>query len=328
MVMLESLRPNPYQPRLHPIEDDAALAALVADIKEYGFRGSIEVRRNPADPAGHPQIVAGHRRVEAAKRAGLTRVPAQFVDLDDAQMQQSAIRENLLREDLTPWEEAVFLKRLRDDGLTYDQIATYCGKSTGWVQNRLRLHNLEGPLLEAAMTDPELLTALNTLLFLDPDDREALFARVQAGELNVEDLRNLVKARRRARRAEEEAITPGGGRRIDVPLPAPPPAGTEAVGAPAHATGEVRPIPPRGATAEQARPDPGTGPAPEPGSAAKPPVMPPDEVLRAVFAHLEGLKRHLPALAPAWLTPAQHRRLRDDLAVVVALWGRRLGEQE
>jgi hypothetical protein len=172
------------------------------------------------------------------------------------------------------------------------------------------------------MTDPELLTALNTLLFLDPDDREALFARVQAGALNVEDLRNLVKARRRARRAEEEAITPQGGRRIDVPLPAPPPAGTDAKG-----TLESIP-PPAGGSAPHPLPDPVADPAPKPRPAAATSPKTPDEALRAVVAHLEGLKRLLPALAPARFSPETRQRLRNDLAEILAMWGRLLGEKE
>jgi ParB family chromosome partitioning protein len=299
MVMLESLRPNPYPPRLRPVEDDAALAALVADIAQYGFRGAIEVRRDPADPAGH-------RRVAAAKRAGLTRVLAQFVDLDDDQMRQSAIRENLLRQDLTPWEEAVFLQGLRDDGLTYDGIAAYVGKSKGWIQNRLRLLTLEGPLREAAMTEPELLTVLNTLLFLAPADREALFARVKAGELNVADLRALVHAERRARERDEAAGAPGGGRRIDVPLPAPPDA---SLGAAPESPQRDRPT---------VRPAPQPAPAVAPGMTA-------DEAWRATVADLERLVRLAVQLDPARCSPDERRRIHDGVRELLALVERLVG---
>jgi ParB/RepB/Spo0J family partition protein len=220
-VELSTLDPNPFQPRLRPIEDDPELDAMVADIRRNGFRGTIEVRKNPDDPImGRPQIVAGHRRAWAAKKAGLTRILVQWVSFTDEQMEDSALTENLIRQDLTPWEEAIALQRQREKGRTYEEIATLMGKSKGWIQNRLRLLTLEGPLREAAIAHPEMLTVLNTLLALDEADREPLFARVQEGELNVEDLRSLVRAQRRGLKRLESSIMPDGGRRIDVSLEA------------------------------------------------------------------------------------------------------------
>jgi ParB family chromosome partitioning protein len=313
-VELATLRPNPFQPRLRSFEDDPGLAALVDDIRQHGFRGTIEVRRDPADPAAHPQVVAGHRRVEAAKRAGLTRVLAQFVEFTDDQMKQGAIRENLLREDLTPWEEAVFLQGLRNDGLSYDEAAAYCGKSVGWVQNRLRLLTLEGSLREAAMTEPQHLTVLNTLLAFEPAEREALFAQVKEGKLNVEDLRALVRAKRRTGSPEEASLPEGGGQ-LDTPVPKPetPPA------TPPDAPRRGLPPRRRPPTRER-RPAPGAVPTPTGPEAAA------VEALREILDHLEHLKRLLPFVDPARLSPEERRRIRDDLAEIVALWGRLLGE--
>jgi ParB/RepB/Spo0J family partition protein len=214
-VLVDDLDPNPYQPRLRP-HTEASLGDLIPDMREFGFRAAIQVRKNPHDPAGRPQIVAGHRRVAAAKIVGIKKIPVQFVDLTNEQMEQSALRENLLREDLTPWEEAVALGRLRNRGMTYHQIAAFVGKSVGWVQNRLTLLQTEGALREAAMAHPELLTAINTLMLLDPADRESLFERVRKGELNVEDLRALVRAKRDGLRWLASTVPPREARSTEV----------------------------------------------------------------------------------------------------------------
>ena len=290
-VELAAVRPNPYQPRLRTFTDYPGLASLVDDLRKHGFRGTTEVRRNPADPAGH-------RRVEAATRAGLTRVLAQFVAFTDEQMRQSALRENLLREELTPREEAVFLQGLRADGLTYDEIAAYVGTSKGWVQARLRPPALEGPLRAAAMADPARFTVLSTLVSLDPSEREARFARVQAGELGVEDLRALVRSRDRDRAQDGP---------IDAPVPTPEPSR-------------------RGRPRRHGRPPLDAGPASGTASTSATTGTTADEALRAVLGELAHLKRLLPFVDPARLSPEERRRIREDLAAIGALWGRLLGE--
>jgi ParB family chromosome partitioning protein len=306
-VPIDWLGPNPYQPRQRPLAEDAGIDALAEDMRRFGFRGALQARHDPQNPQGKLQLVFGHRRLEAARRAGLTTVPVQVVAYTDEQMEQSALRENLLREDLTPWEEALALQRLRDRGLTYHQIGDFVGKSVGWVQNRLALLKTEGALREAAMHHPDLLTVITTLLHLPPADREALLERVRAGALNVEDLRVLVRAKREAERRREAETLPGGGRRIDVPLPPPSP------------PGPPQAAPPHPAPAAEPRRAPA-------GDAAPPPTTPAEVSVGAILDALERLIRAYRRVTPELLTPEQRQAIRDGLQEIAALLDDLLGE--
>src|SRR5262245_21889382 len=215
---IDALEPNPFQPRLAIAEPE--LAALTADMDVYGFRGSIEVRP-PREQGGRYQIVAGERRWRAWQRSQKCRgsIPVQIVDYTDAEMRQSAIRENVLREDLTPWEEALAIAPLQQEGMSVRKIAEFVGKSKGWVQGRLTLLRLpEGPLRDAARADPESMTLPKTLMLLPENERDHLFARVKSGELNEEDLRALIRAKREGIRRLEASVRDAGGVRIDVSL--------------------------------------------------------------------------------------------------------------
>src|SRR5262245_17271672 len=121
---IDALEPNPYQPRLAIDEGD--LLPLIADMDQYGFRGAIEVRK-PREHHGRYQIVAGERRWRAWQRSRKCTgsIPVQIVDFSDDQMRQSAIRENVLRTDLTPWEEALAIEPLHQERMSVRKIAEY-----------------------------------------------------------------------------------------------------------------------------------------------------------------------------------------------------------
>jgi ParB family chromosome partitioning protein len=92
------------------------------------------------DETGNPIIVAGERRVEAAKKAGLTTIPAIFVEGNHAEI---ALVENLLRQDLTPIEEAEALDRLiKEQSYTHEQLAGMIGKARNTLTEILSLHRL------------------------------------------------------------------------------------------------------------------------------------------------------------------------------------------
>jgi ParB family chromosome partitioning protein len=92
------------------------------------------------DEAGNPIVAAGERRVEAAKKAGLTTIPALFVEGNHAEI---ALMENLLRQDLTPVEEAEALDRLlKEQSYTHEQIAGMIGKARNTLTEILSLNRL------------------------------------------------------------------------------------------------------------------------------------------------------------------------------------------
>lgn len=128
---------NPFQPRKH--FDQAALEELSSTIREHGILTPVVVRRSPVGF----QIIAGERRIRAARLAGLTHVPAIIKDASDSQALQMALVENLQREDLNPLEAAEAYQRLVEEfGLTQEALAGRLGKDRSSVANSLRLLRL------------------------------------------------------------------------------------------------------------------------------------------------------------------------------------------
>jgi ParB family chromosome partitioning protein len=136
VVTLESVEPNPEQPRRHFAEDK--LAELAASILERGLLQPIVVRRRPE---GGYQLLAGERRFRAAQLAGLDRLPAVVREGGDAL--EIALIENLQREDLRPLEEAEALATLVErHGYSHREVADLLGKSRPYVSNTLALTRL------------------------------------------------------------------------------------------------------------------------------------------------------------------------------------------
>jgi ParB family transcriptional regulator, chromosome partitioning protein len=134
---LADLELNPFQPRRH--FDQAALEELASTIRDHGILTPVVVRR----VGDGLQIIAGERRIRAARLAGLTHVPAVIRDATDAQALQMALVENLQREDLNPLEAAEAYQKLVDEfGLTQEELAGRLGRDRSSVANSLRLLRL------------------------------------------------------------------------------------------------------------------------------------------------------------------------------------------
>ncbi len=139
LLPIDIIHPNPYQPRTH--FDQAALEELCASVKCYGILQPITVRRL----GGAYELVAGERRLRAAKMANLTSVPAVIVHFDEEDAALVALLENLQRCDLSFLEEAEgYEKLIRLHGMTQEQIAQKIGKTQSAVANKLRLLKLPG----------------------------------------------------------------------------------------------------------------------------------------------------------------------------------------
>jgi ParB family transcriptional regulator, chromosome partitioning protein len=138
------IKPNPDQPRTH--FDEEAMAALAASIETSGVVQPLLVRPLPD---GSYELVAGERRWRAAQQAGLERVPAVVRDQAEAERLQSALIENMVREDLNPVEEARACAALVEDlGLTKEELARRVGRSRPAVSNLIRLLELPDEALE------------------------------------------------------------------------------------------------------------------------------------------------------------------------------------
>ncbi len=137
------IRTNPYQPRRY--FDEGALSELKASIAEHGVLQPIVVRRSPQGL----ELVAGERRLRAAKALGLEQIPAVVRVVDDAAMQTLALVENLQREDLGPLEKARALRSMMvTQGLTQDVVAERVSKDRATIANLVRLLELPSDVQE------------------------------------------------------------------------------------------------------------------------------------------------------------------------------------
>lgn len=134
---VDELRPNPYQPRKN--FDDQAIAELADSIKQHGVVQPLIVRKSIR---GY-EVIAGERRLRAARQAELERVPIVVREFTDEQMMEIALVENLQREDLNPMEIAMAYQKLMDRlTLTQEELSERVGKSRPHVANFLRLLHL------------------------------------------------------------------------------------------------------------------------------------------------------------------------------------------
>jgi len=136
-VPVHEIVPNPEQPRRH--FEDEALDLLADSIRRHGLLQPLVVRRI----AGRYELIAGERRLRAARRAGLERVPVIVREARVEDRLELALIENVQRENLTPLEEAEAYRHLIDThGLTQEDIAARVGKSRPAITNTLRLLGL------------------------------------------------------------------------------------------------------------------------------------------------------------------------------------------
>ncbi|MGC2275599.1 MAG: ParB/RepB/Spo0J family partition protein [Candidatus Binatus sp.] len=148
MAPVGSITPGAFQPRLNFDQD--RLAELTRAIQSQGIIEPLIVRRIDAPEADGPryELIAGERRLRAARAAGLETVPIIVRDLDDRAALEMSLVENIVREDLNAVEEGLAFFRLVDHfGLTHDEIASRVGKSRPYVGNTLRLLELPQPIL-------------------------------------------------------------------------------------------------------------------------------------------------------------------------------------
>lgn len=137
-VPLAAIEPNRYQPRAH--FDEASIQALSESIREIGVLQPVLLREVEGDLY---ELIAGERRWRAARKAGLSTIPAIVRPADDRAALEQALVENLHRADLSALEEAAAYQQLVEDfGLTQELVASRVGKSRSAVANTLRLLQL------------------------------------------------------------------------------------------------------------------------------------------------------------------------------------------
>jgi ParB family chromosome partitioning protein len=213
MLKIAVLQAGKYQPRTRM--DEGSLYELAESIKAQGVMQPILVRplagqgrqagtdksQGPFPAAGamkttEPvmyEIIAGERRMRAAKLAGLDEVPVLVRDVPDEAAAAMALIENIQREDLNPLEEAQGLKRLTDEfGLTHEQAAQAVGRSRSAASNLLRLLNLTEPVQQMLMAGDLDMGHARALLGLEGAQQILVAGEVAAKKLSVREAEKLV----------------------------------------------------------------------------------------------------------------------------------------
>jgi ParB family chromosome partitioning protein len=183
-IPVASIVPNPHQPRMQ--FDDAKLAELAESIKEHGILQPITVTKLPD---GTFELIAGERRYQAGKLAGLKAIPALVREAGEREKLELAIIENTQRHDLNPIEEAKAYLRLTDEfGLSQDAVSRKVSKSRSAVANTLRLLSLpieiQRALAEGKITEGH---AKALLSIENAEKQRALFELIVKGGMTVRE---------------------------------------------------------------------------------------------------------------------------------------------
>lgn len=189
-LRLAAIRPNPRQPR--EMFEEAPLQELAHSLREIGVLQPVVVR-SVGD--GEYELIAGERRVRAARLAGLEEIPAVVRESDDDRLLTEALVENIHRTDLNPLEEAAAFEQLLDDfGMTHDALATKLGKSRSAISNALRLLGLPVSLQHAVVSRTLSAGHARAILALpDRSQQEEVGERVIAEGLSVRATEALVR---------------------------------------------------------------------------------------------------------------------------------------
>jgi len=189
-IPVDAIDGNPFQPRT--TFDEESLGELAASIKKLGIVQPLTVRESGA---GRYQLIAGERRLRAARLAGLTHVPAYIRTADDQAMLELALVENIQREDLDSVEIAISFQRLIEEcKLTQEQLSERVGKQRSTVANYLRLLKLPAEIQLGIKSKQLMMGHARTLISIeDPKKQINVYYKIIDGELSVRQAEELVR---------------------------------------------------------------------------------------------------------------------------------------
>ena len=188
MLSIKQLTPGKFQPR--KIMDEQSLNELTESIKSQGIMQPILVRKIENEKY---EIIAGERRWQASKRAGIDSVPVLVKEISDASALAMALIENIQREDLNVIEEARGIKRLIDEfQMTHESAADILGKSRATVSNILRLLNLSEHVQEELLNNKIEMGHARALLSLSLDEQVMLCQKIIIQKLSVREIEKIV----------------------------------------------------------------------------------------------------------------------------------------
>jgi ParB family transcriptional regulator, chromosome partitioning protein len=189
-ILLAEIETNPFQPRQH--FDQTALQELAESIKVHGIIQPLTVRRLTAS---RYQLIAGERRFQASKLAGLKTIPAFVRSANDQQMLEMALIENIQRENLNPIEISLSYQRLISEcNLKQEELGERVGKNRSTVTNYLRLLKLP-PDIQIAVRDNKLsMGHARAIINIENADAQLyVFKKILAEELSVRKVEELAR---------------------------------------------------------------------------------------------------------------------------------------
>ena len=189
-IDINSIEANPFQPRLR--FDNQSLEELAASIRQLGIVVPLTVRETGD---GRYQLIAGERRLRAARMAGLTHVPAYIRTADDTAMLEMALVENIQREDLDAIEVAITYQRLIEEcNLTQEQLSDRVGKQRSTVANYMRLLRLPAEIQLGIRNRNLSMGHARTLVNIeDPAKQIKVFYHIIEEDLSVRATEELVR---------------------------------------------------------------------------------------------------------------------------------------
>lgn len=200
-VEVERIEPNPFQPRR--VFDETALASLAESIRTYGVLQPLTVTRKEIEKPGQGisvqyELIAGERRLRAAKIAGIREVPVVIRSGEDSDRMklELAIIENLQREDLNAIDRALAFQRLsKEFGLNNVEIGKRIGRSREYVSNTIRILMLPAAMQEALRSGDISDGHTRPLLMLSdrPKEQETLFKEITLRKINVREAEQLAR---------------------------------------------------------------------------------------------------------------------------------------
>ncbi|MBI2086689.1 MAG: ParB/RepB/Spo0J family partition protein [Candidatus Zambryskibacteria bacterium] len=215
-IEVDKIKPNPYQPRRD--FDEAQLKSLADSIRQYGVLQALVVTRKEVEKDGgglgvEYELVAGERRLRAARLAGLAQVPALIRTGEETDLMklELAIIENIQREDLSPVDRARAFERLvREFNFKHHEIGKKVGKSREYVSNSLRILTLPDYIISALSENKisEGHTRPLMMLIDRPQEQETLFKEIIFKKLNVREAEGIARniAVERARKLIDQEL--------------------------------------------------------------------------------------------------------------------------
>ena len=189
-LKLSDIKPNPYQPRTN--FEEQALIDLSESIKKYGVLQPIIVRNRPE---GYYEIVCGERRFRASQLANLETIPAIIEEFTDQEVSEIALIENIQREQLSPLEISVALKKYQEDhDCTQYDLAKVFGKSRSYIANMMRLDQLPKSIKNELESGNLSVGHVRTLIGLTEAEAQEFLKEIKGKSLNVRETEALVSS--------------------------------------------------------------------------------------------------------------------------------------